>query len=116
MAEQTILSLFRRFDRGQLASDLQEGINQILDAIERDNGAGKGEITLKLKISCDAPGSYEIVPDLSVKVPKPKRAKTRAFFNEETGTLDDRDPRQPVFGEVVSADGRNGAGYLHEGG
>lgn len=114
MAEQTILSLFRRFDRGQLPGEMQDGINRIVAAIEAAGGQGKGELTLKLKIGCDAPGSYEIEPDITLKLPKPKRAKTRAFFNETTQSLDDRDPRQPVFGEVVSADRSNGAAYLHD--
>jgi len=114
MAQQTILSLFRRMDRGQLAADLQTGVNTIVEHIETNHGDGSGEITLKLKIKCDAPGSYEITPELTVKIPKPKRSKTRAFFNEDTGTLDDRDPRQPDFGVVVAADRSNGLTHLHQ--
>jgi hypothetical protein len=105
---QNIIPLLRRLDRGRVMLDLSQGLAKIVETIEANQGGAVGELTLKIKIKLEAEGTYVLEPDVTGKVPKPKRAKTTTFFNEETGGLDDRDPRQPDLPAVVDADFRNG--------
>ncbi len=105
--KQPILQMIRDADRTRLLPDMQNAVSEIVEAIELARGAGKGKITLELTISSPSEGAYEIEPKLTVKVPKPPRAKMMTFFNEETGELERRDPRQPELPEVIAADFRN---------
>lgn len=100
------IQMIREADRGQLMDDLQDGIGKIVEAIESAHGAGTGEITIKLKISSPTPGAYEIVPDLTVKSPKPKRLKSTMFLSDD-GELQRNDPRQPTMPSVIDADRLN---------
>ena len=94
-ADTSIVALIRDADRGRLLPDIQEGLNKIVDAIEAARGAGEGTITLKLKVKCTSEGVYDLVPELTVKVPVPKRQGMLTFLDDSTGELIRRDPRQP---------------------
>jgi len=97
------MELIREADRGKLLGDLQQGLDDIVSAIEANRGAGTGEITLKIKIKSKAEGSYTITHDLGVKVPKPARADMLMFLGDD-GELQRADPRQPALPSVVDAD------------
>jgi hypothetical protein len=105
---QNIIPLLRRLDRGRVMLDLSNGLAEIVERIEANGGGAQGEITLKIKVKSEVEGTYLLEPDVTVKIPKPKRLKTTTFFNEETGGLDDRDPLQPDLPSVVAADFANG--------
>lgn len=107
-SRQPIIQMIRDADRGRVLADLQQGVDEIVTAIENARGAGAGEITLKLKIKSKSEGTYTITPQVSVKVPQPPRADMIAFLDESTGELVRRDPRQPDLPAVVDADFRNG--------
>lgn len=107
MSRQPIIEIIRTADRGQLFEDMQKGVDAIVAAIEAARGAGTGELTLKLKIKSTSEGVYAITPDLSVKVPKPKRLDMLTFLDEASGELVRRDPRQPDLPAVVAADELN---------
>lgn len=104
---QNFIPLLRRLDRGRVVLDLGEGLARIVEAIEA-GANGTGEVNLKVKVKSEVEGTYILDPEVTVKIPKPKRLKSTTFFNEETGGLDDRDPRQPDLPSVVAADFQNG--------
>lgn len=105
--EQAILPLIRDADRQRLLPDMQEGLDKIVAAIEDNNGNGTGEITLKLKIKSTSPGVYALASSLKIVVPEPKRAEMVTFFDETSGELVRRDPRQPDLPGVTTLEQRS---------
>ena len=101
------IQMIREADRGQLVPDLQQGLDDIVKAIEEARGAGKGSITLKFDISSPAPGTYEVKSKLDVKVPGRQRSPSLMYLDSESGELSRNDPRQPALPSVVEADFRN---------
>jgi hypothetical protein len=100
------IELIREADRGKLLNDLQQGVDDIVSAIEENRGAGTGEITLKIKIKSKSEGAYTITHDLGIKVPKPARSDMLMFMGDD-GELQRADPRQPTLPSVVSSDELN---------
>lgn len=101
------MQIIRDADRGQLLTDMQFGLDDIANAIEK-NGGGVGEITLSFKIKPKAAGAYEIASKLDIKIPQPSRLPAIMFREEDSGEFTRRDPRQPDLPVVVEADFRNG--------
>lgn len=99
------IDLIATADRGQLKTDLQNGLDEIVNAIEI-NGGGTGEvkITLTIKRKGDA---YQIGSKLDVKVPQKPRLDSIRFFDADSGELVGRDPRQPDLPVVREADFQN---------
>lgn len=101
------IQIIREADRGQLLQDFQQGLDDIVNAIETAHGHGKGQITITLDIKAKG-DAYQIDGKLKVKVPEPERLATTMFFDADQGELTRRDPRQPDLPSVVDADFRNG--------
>lgn len=100
------IQMIREADRGQIMTDLQQGLDDIVEAIEAARGDGKGKLTLTFEVSSPSPGAFEIKSKLDVKIPAPQRLPTTMFLGEG-GELSRHDPRQPVMPAVVDADFRN---------
>lgn len=107
MAQQNIVTLIRDLDRGRIIPEMNEAMSQIVEAIEEARGAGTGEITLKLKVKSKSEGVYTIIPTLTVKKPERPRTEMLTFYDEQSGELIRRDPRQPDLPSVVLADELN---------
>ncbi len=101
------IQIIREADRGELLTDFQQALDDIVNAIEAERGVGVGEITIKLKIKAKG-DAYQVTSDLKVKVPERARLDTTMFFDADAGELTRKDPRQPDLPEVVAADFRNG--------
>lgn len=93
VAFQNVLSGMKR---GEVLSDLDEALKDIVQAVQ---ATGKpGTITLKLKISPDGESNnqsplYKVEDDISIKKPRKGRGPSR-FFGDEEGNLLRNDPKQ----------------------
>jgi len=109
MAEtQSVIPIIRDADRGRVLTDMQEGIDAIVQAIEDNRGVGVGKLTLTLTIKSKSEGTYTIAADVKSKIPEPSRADMIMFLGDD-GELQRRDPRQPDLPGVAAADFRTGA-------
>jgi hypothetical protein len=89
--ELNFLELIQSFRRGELLTEGDAKLNELVEAIQR-TGAG-GDLTLKLKVKVNKAGQLEIVPELAIK--KPQRALgTGIYFASDDGRLTRRDPNQ----------------------
>lgn len=102
-----IIPMIRDVDRGRVLATMQKGVDEIVEAIEANRGAGKGRITLTIDIQSKTEGSYEIAAKVNVKVPEPARQVMAMFLDDQSGELMRRDPRQPDLPGVVSLDARD---------
>ncbi|WIY54125.1 hypothetical protein O9Z70_06285 [Devosia sp. YIM 151766] len=91
-------------DRGQLLTDADYAIEEILTALA-DDYERSGEITIKVKFKTKN-GAVQILPELTHKLSKPERVTTLMFLTDN-GELSRRDPRQPVMPSVADADELN---------
>ena len=92
------LELLRNADRGRLLPEVEDAVREIVTAIEEHGG--KGSLTLKfgIKRTTDA---YFVNTSLDFNAPKPSRAETLMFADDE-GRLMRTDPRQYDFEESVT--------------
>ncbi len=89
--ELNFLELIQSFRRGELLTEGDTKLSELIEAI-RDTG-GSGTPSLKLNFKTNKAGQLECVPDLSIK--KPTRALgTGIFFATDDGRLTRRDPNQ----------------------
>lgn len=89
--ELNFLELIQSFRRGELLTEGDQKLNELIDAIQRTGNGG--DLTMKLKIKVNKAGQLEIVPDLTIK--KPTRALgTGIYFATDDGRLSRRDPHQ----------------------
>lgn len=98
------IQLIREADRGQLMTDFEEALEEIVEGIESYGGTGEITIKLKLKKKGDA---YLVASELRHNVPQPPRVEALFFFNVDERELTRKDPRQPVLPSVVHADELN---------
>ncbi len=98
------IQLIREADRGQLLSDFEEALQDIVNAIEEHGGKGVIKITLGLTKRNDA---YMIESKLDHVIPQAPRAPAIMFFNADQGEFSRADPRQPVLPVVVDAETTN---------
>lgn len=98
------IQLIREADRGQLLTDFEGALDEIINAIELYGGAGEINIKLKIKKRGDA---YMVSSELKRAVPEPPRVDALFFFDPEKAELTRKDPRQPDLPAVVEADFRN---------
>lgn len=99
------IQLIREADRGQLLTDFEGALEEIIQAVE--NHGGKGTITIKIGLS-KRNEAYVIDSKLDHSVPQPPRLPVIMFFNAEQGEFSRADPRQPTLPAVVDADFSNG--------
>lgn len=105
--KQPVVAIIRDLDRGKVIGQLDEGIDEIVQAIENARGAGKGSVTLKIDIKSKSEGVYTFTPTVKVSVPTATPADTLFYLDDQSGELQRRDPRQPDLPAVVEADFRN---------
>lgn len=90
--------------RGQLVAALTEEYGELVDAIR--NTGGKGEITIKLKISPNKGDTDVLIVDAERSIKAPRTPlRSSMFFPGEDGSLLRDDPRQRVmFSEAGAND------------
>lgn len=89
--ELNFLEFLQGFRRGELLTEGDAKLNELIQAIAATGGSGS--LTLKFSVKTNKAGQLEIVPDLSIK--KPSRALgTGIFFATDDGHLTRRDPNQ----------------------
>ena len=89
--ELNILELIQTFRRGELLSEGDSKLSELVEAM-RTTGEG-GALTLTLKFKVNKAGQLECDPTLALK--KPSRALgTGIFFATDDGRLTRRDPNQ----------------------
>ncbi|MES2814501.1 MAG: hypothetical protein V4720_06365 [Pseudomonadota bacterium] len=94
------LQLLQTHRRGEISTEADAALTDILTALREFGGAGKLTLTLKLKLN--KTGQIELAPDL--KTEKPRRAmSTGLFFADQDGRLLRRDPDQPDWVDEVAA-------------
>jgi len=98
------IQLIREADRGQLLTDFEGSLDEIINAIELHGGVGEINIKLKIKKRGDA---YMVSSELKHQVPQPPRVDALFFFDPEKAELTRKDPRQPDLPAVVEADFKN---------
>lgn len=89
--ELNFLELIQSFRRGELLTEGDAKLNELVEAIQR-TGAG-GDLTLKLKVKVNKAGQLEIVPELTIKMPT-RALGTGIYFASDDGRLTRRDPNQ----------------------
>ena len=94
----TFLEFLQTFRRGELLTEADDLLSELMEAIGRTGQ--KGEITLKLPFKPNDNGQIECVPVFSVKKPR-KPMSTGIYFVSEDSGLTRRDPKQDdLFDEV----------------
>ena len=89
--ELNFLELIQSFRRGELLTEGDAKLGELVDAIRR-TGSG-GDLSMTLKIKVNKAGQLEIVPEMKIK--KPSRALgTGIYFATDEGRLTRRDPHQ----------------------
>ncbi len=89
--ELNFLEFLNSFRRGELLSEGDEKLNELMTAIQK-TGTG-GSMTLKLTFKVNKAGQIEIQPDMTMK--KPTRALgVGVYFVSDAGRLSRRDPNQ----------------------
>lgn len=83
---------------GDLELAASEKLRLIIAAL-REYG-GKGELTVKLKLSLTPHGMIEIEPTITAKAPEPD-LKPSVFYLTENGELSRRDPGQMDIEDVL---------------
>lgn len=109
-----VIQVIREADRGQLLTDMEQGLTDICNEIEKRGGAGGGEITIKIKVGCKSEGAYDFKTSLKVTISEPPRLPMIMFRDEDSGELSRKDPRQPDLPVVVDADFKNGRGRVQK--
>ncbi len=101
----SVSNLLRKLDRGQLWTDLEGGMAEIIDGLKLHGGVGKVtiEVTAKMKN-----GQLMFDSKFAKVVPQAARVPT-IMFEDADGELTQADPRQPQFGVVEEVEFRNRA-------
>lgn len=105
------IQLIREADRGQLLTDFEGALDEIVNAIELHGGVGEINIKLKIKKRGDA---YMVSSELKSAIPQPPRVDALFFFDADKAEFTRKDPRQPDLPMVVDADFRNNRGSAAE--
>ena len=87
--------LIEALDNGELNREASRELRELVAALEeavRQNGKGKGALTISLRFDCEANGRVEIVGEVTAKRPKAPSAKGLAWLNGDA--LANADPRQ----------------------
>lgn len=96
----SFLNFVQSHRRGEIPTEGDAALTDILSAI-REHG-GKGKLTLTLNIKMNKSGQIEITPDL--KSEKPRRAMSAGlYFATDEGALTRRDPNQGDWVDEVNA-------------
>lgn len=92
---------------GQLSMEMQQELSNLADQIrmvaERTGTKAKGELTLKLLVSCESDGeALSIIADVKAKAPQLPRRRS-IMWQDDDGSFLTHPPRQkPMFGQAVS--------------
>jgi hypothetical protein len=96
----TFIGFLQSNRRGEIPSEADAAMTDILSAL-RQHG-GKAKMTLTLNFSFTKSGQIEIKPDL--KVEKPRRAMSSGlYFSDDDGNLTRTDPNQGDWVDDITA-------------
>lgn len=96
----TFLQLLQSHRRGEIPTEADQALTDILAAL-REHG-GKGKLTLTLNMKLNKSGQIELTPDL--KSEKPRRAMSQGlYFADDDGNLSRRDPNQGDWVDDIAA-------------
>lgn len=87
--------LIENLDNGALNVEASQELRGLVTALEesvRQNGRGKGSLTITFRFECSANGRAEITGEVTSKRPKAPSSKGLAWLNG--GALAEADPRQ----------------------
>ena len=100
---ENIYDIMRKLDRGQLHKDLNESINEVVEAVHHHGG--NGSVTIKINVKRDdATQSMRVRGDVTKTTPKRTRKESVFYFNEDEGGLMRADPNQHEIPAVRDAD------------
>ena len=90
--ELTFVEFMTSFRRGDLVSECDQMLGELVDAIH--SVGGDGTLTITLPFKTNKAGQIECTPDIKMK--KPRRAiGTGIFYASDDGKLTRKDPNQP---------------------
>lgn len=94
----SFLEFLQTFRRGELLSEADDQLGELMAAIKRTGG--KGELSIKLPFRVNDAGQIECIPQLICK--KPRRPMgTGIYYVTDEGGLTRRDPTQDdLFDEL----------------
>lgn len=90
------LESLKNVRHGGMALDVGDALAKANDAIVAHGGTA--EITIKLKIKQGPGGAYEVIDDVTMKLPRDRRAKSSLVFAAPSGALLTNDPKQGDLG------------------
>lgn len=89
--ELNFLEFLQTFRRGELLSEGDRKLNELMDAMSQTDG--DGSLSVKLKFHRNKAGQIEITPQVAIT--KPQRALGAGiYFSTDDGRLSRRDPNQ----------------------
>jgi hypothetical protein len=89
--ELSFLEFLQSFRRGELLSDADQSLTELIEAVERTGGSGS--LTIRLPFKKNKAGQLECVPAVELK--KPKRAMgTGIYYATADARLTRKDPSQ----------------------
>lgn len=100
LTERTFLDVLREHRRGGLVTELDEGLAEVLSAVEDTDK--QGTITITIKIIPDRSGA--VVVEDTLKVNPPERKKPTSLFFRRGDTLVREDPNQFVLPGMPGAE------------
>lgn len=95
----TAAEFLQTFRRGVLLQQMDEAINDVIDAIA--NTGCDGSVTIKLPFKLNKGGQIECAPKIEAKVPKMPLG-TGIYYANDQGQLTQRDPRQMDIDDVIN--------------
>lgn len=93
-APKTFLQTVQDIHFGHTADELTTALQECIAASEKTGKATELVFKLKIRPKKAGSGRYEVLPDISTKLP-PKEVEAMDMFVGPDGNLTTRDPRQP---------------------
>ena len=96
----TFLQLLQSHRRGEIPTEADAALTDILTAL-REHG-GKGKLTLALGFELNKTGQIVLKPDMKIEKPR-RNMSTGLFFTDDDGRLMRRDPNQGDWVDEMAA-------------
>lgn len=94
--------VLRELDKGRVHSELSDGLQELIAAVQDVRKGGTIQLTLKVD-AAKADGMVEVSATVAKKTPR--RARTSVFFVDDEHNLHRNDPRQLVMPGLAAVDG-----------
>lgn len=99
-------AVLREIERGRFHDECGERLAELTQKVREEGKGGTLTLTLKIEPASRMAGAVFVVPDVTIKPPKPPR-DAAVFFDDDNGNLLREDPRNvplPLM-EAVPTDG-----------